>query len=563
MNMKKRLLMHALLAACTTVLFTGCGKSSDHQHQWSEITCKEPKTCKICGLTEGEPSSSHKWIEATCTKPATCSVCGLTKDAPLGHEEDDWYEEVIATLSEDGERVLRCKYCDEKLDTEKTVKYIEAGDSGFNFDLDEMVDYLEAGNFCDLSDRESYKTKELALDTFSIPENETGIREVDIVTKDGKLISVLIEIKSEDQENYKKVLSYLSEKMPAGTVTEIGDDLCADEELLSFSKDSSVALDTEYDNTFFICLSCQDATLTNSIETVDSILRIPLYIDLEFQSNLFLSRYGVDVSLNEETLCSLEHGEDFSTLLLLPMGEYTLRCTGTGEDSVENSKRFTITEPTTVECEIQTHSNEIEFRNFEVISSVNKTPIEVPDVTGKSFSVAKEILEECGFVYISADIDESLYDDDTYIVKKQKPADGKKCLYNERITLKCEQFSEEEAALSGVSASEGDGTTNTTAYEKAFVKEGPSYSTYYLFDTDTSTVINFYTDDTSVMQGTFSGNFKEGVTITWTDYGYTESITEYEDGTATLIDGNGFDWEFEVCDVAEVWGRFLDVAEIP
>ena len=52
-------------------------------HTWTEATCTEPKTCSVCGYTEG--TASHDWAEATCTAPKTCKVCGATEGTALGH----------------------------------------------------------------------------------------------------------------------------------------------------------------------------------------------------------------------------------------------------------------------------------------------------------------------------------------------------------------------------------------------------------------------------------------------------------------------------------------------
>ena len=59
---------------------------SGADHVWKNATCTEPKTCTVCGITEGDPLG-HTWIEATCTEPKTCSVCGVTEGEALGH---DW-----------------------------------------------------------------------------------------------------------------------------------------------------------------------------------------------------------------------------------------------------------------------------------------------------------------------------------------------------------------------------------------------------------------------------------------------------------------------------------------
>ena len=57
-------------------------------HKWSNATCDAPKTCSVCGATEGA-ALGHKWDDATCDAPKTCSVCKATEGAALGHKWDD------------------------------------------------------------------------------------------------------------------------------------------------------------------------------------------------------------------------------------------------------------------------------------------------------------------------------------------------------------------------------------------------------------------------------------------------------------------------------------------
>ena len=75
-----------------------------------EATCETPKTCRICGVTEGETKEhvwkdtvctgsrvcgvcgatesvlcDHDWMDATCTEPKTCGICGETSGSAIGH----------------------------------------------------------------------------------------------------------------------------------------------------------------------------------------------------------------------------------------------------------------------------------------------------------------------------------------------------------------------------------------------------------------------------------------------------------------------------------------------
>ena len=65
---------------------TACGETEGEAkgHAWMDATCTAPKTCSSCQTTEGE-AVGHMWTEATCTAPKTCSVCQITEGEAAGH----------------------------------------------------------------------------------------------------------------------------------------------------------------------------------------------------------------------------------------------------------------------------------------------------------------------------------------------------------------------------------------------------------------------------------------------------------------------------------------------
>lgn len=93
--MKKRVLV-VLLSLVLILLLTACGC----KHEWFVATCSAPKTCSLCGETEGE-ALPHTWQDATCVDAKTCTVCKATEGEPLGHT---WQE---ATCTE----VKTCTVC--------------------------------------------------------------------------------------------------------------------------------------------------------------------------------------------------------------------------------------------------------------------------------------------------------------------------------------------------------------------------------------------------------------------------------------------------------------------
>ena len=79
-------------------------------HNMSMSTCTTPSTCRRCGLTEGE-APGHDWAEANCLYPKTCNNCKTTEGTYLGHN----YVEVVteATCETGGSTVHTCERCND------------------------------------------------------------------------------------------------------------------------------------------------------------------------------------------------------------------------------------------------------------------------------------------------------------------------------------------------------------------------------------------------------------------------------------------------------------------
>lgn len=131
--MKTKKLAAIILAVIVMMcVLSGC----KCEHNWVEATCDAPKTCSICGETEGESldhdwiaatcteakhcsrccliegtPAEHNWIEATCFDPKTCADCKLTEGEPLAHSVKKWQVVKEATCASEGERAGTCEQC--------------------------------------------------------------------------------------------------------------------------------------------------------------------------------------------------------------------------------------------------------------------------------------------------------------------------------------------------------------------------------------------------------------------------------------------------------------------
>lgn len=100
-------------------------------HEWEDATCTTPKTCIYCrktegkalghewvapdvdwcqvqagctrcGATEGENVAAHTWIDATYDAPKTCAVCGMTDGEPLQQESESETETTESEIENGG-----------------------------------------------------------------------------------------------------------------------------------------------------------------------------------------------------------------------------------------------------------------------------------------------------------------------------------------------------------------------------------------------------------------------------------------------------------------------------
>lgn len=83
---------------------------SVHTHTFYISTCTEPKKC-ACGATE-PTNMEHTWRDATCIAPKTCTVCGATEGEALGHRFAQTTTQ--STCSKEGTLTEVCKVCSEK-----------------------------------------------------------------------------------------------------------------------------------------------------------------------------------------------------------------------------------------------------------------------------------------------------------------------------------------------------------------------------------------------------------------------------------------------------------------
>ena len=101
-----------------------CGYTRTISHEY-DTTCDE--FCNICGATR---TITHNYENATCKNPKTCTVCGATSGDKLSHKSDAGTVTQEATCTATGTKTYKCTLCEEVIKTEAIVKIAHKYDSG-------------------------------------------------------------------------------------------------------------------------------------------------------------------------------------------------------------------------------------------------------------------------------------------------------------------------------------------------------------------------------------------------------------------------------------------------
>ncbi len=112
---------------CGRKAITGRTLPATGRHDWQAATCTAPKTCRVCGLTEGTPAG-HPWDAGRVIHPATCQVEGVIRYTcaacgeirteilpadPAAHRWDDGSVLYPATCTAEGVARYTCTVCGE------------------------------------------------------------------------------------------------------------------------------------------------------------------------------------------------------------------------------------------------------------------------------------------------------------------------------------------------------------------------------------------------------------------------------------------------------------------
>ncbi len=109
----------AICNTCNSVYQGKLGHSFTDYKSNGDATCTADGTktakCDRCDaketVTDKGSAKGHTWQDADCTTPKTCSVCGATEGEELGHSFTDYKSNGDATCTADGTKTAKCDRC--------------------------------------------------------------------------------------------------------------------------------------------------------------------------------------------------------------------------------------------------------------------------------------------------------------------------------------------------------------------------------------------------------------------------------------------------------------------
>ncbi len=293
-------------------------------------------------------------------------------------------------------------------------------------------------------------------------------------------------------------------------------------------------------------------------------------IEIECVENWIFSKYDVDVYVDEDLEGTIPHGDKETFEVVLKRGKHTISFESADDDTLDGEVDVEITKNETIKLKISCSSFGVDV---EILSGTaakdddssdettsgtegteeTKKPENMagaPDVwtnlLEKHYEEVKKQFEDAGFTNVTCVAHEIDFNENNVfegsVVNIAVGENGETCTFE-----KGEQWPKDIKIRIDYRVKPAKPASE---YELAFIRKMSNYSLYYMFDTDTKKVVTFSSQDTYVDKGTYSGSFSSGVTMTW-DHGEWTDKFKYSEGSskATYIDGNGFDWDYTVCDI--------------
>ena len=160
-----------------------------------------------------------------------------------------------------------------------------------------------------------------------------------------------------------------------------------------------------------------------------------LYFDLDFDENLILAKYDVELYLDDELLDTIPHGQYYTRLVKIKEGDHTATFYKNTDNSVKSEKKINITTDSTLSGRLHTNKNDIELNDFVLKQSIENISFEMMQVVGMQLNQAIDALEKIGFINIKLENESDIWDTNNWVVISQSVEPGNEIDKNAEIQL--------------------------------------------------------------------------------------------------------------------------------
>ena len=119
----------------------------------------------------------------------------------------------------------------------------------------------------------------------------------------------------------------------------------------------------------------------------------PVSITVDCESNLFFSKYDINVSVDGQLLGTLDHGTSQTFDLALTENEHSLKVSKSDDMSVSGSASFAVSGSTMLKCKAHCTSSQVELDMIPALSA----PLSSNDATLKTHEEVSALFSEAGF----------------------------------------------------------------------------------------------------------------------------------------------------------------------
>lgn len=211
---------------------------------------------------------------------------------------------------------------------------------------------------------------------------------------------------------------------------------------------------------------------TDKIEILYYTTKYDVEVKVKCKENLFLSKYDVDIYIDNKKMETIDHGKSTTINLKLNKGKHTICFKNKKEKDIDGRYNFNVQENTKYKFDISCRSSQIDVNVIKFL----KMPISSDTVQEYTYKDLRKAFKDKGFTNIKCEKIKDLTDENSEKNKKVESIKiGKNSTFkiddkyfsNSKIIIKyhvlAEPLKEESIQEDNVDSNTSDETTNTTS----------------------------------------------------------------------------------------------------